>query len=66
MLTYRQLREKFANNDYADLYDDLYLEWQMYGHYESIEEMVKDDSANGGCQDVARCMCEDFPERYEF
>lgn len=66
MYTYKQLREKFANNDYADLYDDLHVELEMYGCYENIEEMINDDLVNGGYQDIARSMCEDFPDRYEF
>lgn len=64
MLTYNQIREKFANNDYEDLYEDLVLEMQMYG-YGTIEEMVADDKVNGGCQNIARALCEDFPDRYE-
>ena len=58
--TYKQLKEKFANNDYDDLLEDLYLEWQMCGMYETIEDMVKDPR-----QDLARWMCEDFPDRYD-
>ena len=64
-MKYKKLKEKFANNDYQDLLEDLTIELQMYGCYENIDEMIKDDSINGGYQDIARAMCEDFPERYE-
>lgn len=60
MLTYKEIKAKLANNDYDDLLEDLWLELQMYGYYKTIEEMVKDRN-----QDIARAMCEDFPDRYE-
>lgn len=59
-MNYKQLKEKIANNDYDDLLEDLTIEMQMYG-YETVDEMVKDPY-----QDIARSMCEDFPDRYEF
>ena len=65
MLTLKQIREKFQNNDYQDLIDDLVLEMQMYGCYKTIDEMIADDSSMGGHQDIARSMVEDFPDRYE-
>lgn len=66
MTNYKKLKEKFKSGNYEDLTEDLNLELQMYGMYESIDQMVKDDNVNGGSQDIARAMCEDFPDRYCF
>ena len=60
-MTYKQLKEKLSSNDYEDLLEDLELELQMFGdQFKSIEELVKYPHI-----DLARIMCEDFPERYE-
>lgn len=58
----KEITKKLEAKDYSAFGDDLFLELQFFGRFETIDEMVEDQ----GAFNIAQFLCEDFPDRYEF
>lgn len=62
-MNHYQIKDALDRKDYDSFPDELYLELQMFPQeYSSIDEMIDDQ----GSLNMARFLCEDFPDRFEW